>query len=38
VPSAKVVNGNYDPPLATKLDDLGSQSSNPYSVHIGIIW
>jgi ABC-type nitrate/sulfonate/bicarbonate transport system substrate-binding protein len=38
VPSAKVVNGNYDPRFATKLDDLGNQSSNPYSIHIGIIW
>jgi hypothetical protein len=38
VPSAKVVNGNYAPRFATTLDDLGNQSTNPYSIHIGIIW
>ena len=38
VPSAKVVNGNYHPRFATTLDDLGNQSTNPYSIHIGIIW
>lgn len=38
VPSAKVVNGDYRPRFATTLNDLGNQSNDPYSIHIGIIW
>ena len=38
VPSAKVVNGNYDPPFATTLDDLGNLSVVRSATHIPIIW
>jgi hypothetical protein len=38
VPSAKVVNGNYDPPFATTLDDLGNLSVVHSATHIPIIW
>ena len=38
VPSAKVVNGNYDPPFATTLDDLGNPSVVRSATHIPIIW
>ncbi|MFM7136009.1 MAG: hypothetical protein ACKO1M_02925, partial [Planctomycetota bacterium] len=38
VPSAKVVNGNYEPPFATTLDDLGNLSVVRSATHIPIIW
>jgi hypothetical protein len=38
VPSAKVVNGNYDPPFATTLDYLGNLSVVRSATHIPIIW